>query len=310
MNTNEKEKLLQELKDAIELETQIITQETMLTQQKEVWETKKPVLQVLDTPADTQDYEELGAKGSQIVAPCLSTGIPGFIMTVATLATIGNNGNSAILLLISIPLLIFSVSWLIYNINKREQITLANTDKQNHYADICNDTKKKNEELKSVYNQDMLEWNKSLETLNTYITQPLSATRTLLSKLYDTTAIYPKYRNLPALTSILEYFETGRCDELSGPHGAYNIYEDERRKDTVISQLNLVIDNLEKIKNSQYMLYQQVTSIQQNTAIVIDELEQVKGYTLITAQMTALNAYYAKVNAINSGICASHDLLY
>ena len=85
----------------------------------------------------------------------------------------------------------------------------------------------------------------------------LKKSKALLSSFYNNKElIYPKYHNLPALTSIYEYLVTGRCDELTGPHGAYNLYEDEVRKDTVISQLNLVIDNLEKIKQNQYMLYQ------------------------------------------------------
>ena len=57
-----------------------------------------------------------------------------------------------------------------------------------------------------------------------------------------------------------------------GPHGAYNMYEDEMRKDTVISQLNTVIANLEQIKQNQYMLYQQVKAIQNTASEIGNEL--------------------------------------
>lgn len=122
-------------------------------------------------------------------------------------------------------------------------------------------------------------------------------------------AIYPKYQNLPALTSIYEYFITGRCDELTGPHGAYNMYEDEVRKDTVISQLNTVIENLEQIKQSQFMLYEQVKMIQKTASAINAELAQIKGYTIAMTQLTALNTYYTALNERNSRTTMYYHLL-
>lgn len=126
--------------------------------------------------------------------------------------------------------------------------------------------------------------------------------------MYDKGIIYRKYCTLPALTSIYEYFITGRCTELTGPHGAYNLYEDELRKDTVISQLNTVIENLEQIKQNQYLLYQQVKAIQENTSAIASELRQIKGYTVAIAQLTVLNAYYAALNERNTRITMYYHL--
>ena len=120
--------------------------------------------------------------------------------------------------------------------------------------------------------------------------------------------LYAKYLTLPALTSIYEYFLTGRCDELTGPHGAYNLYEDEVRKDTVIEKLNVVIENLEQIKQSQYLLYQQVKAIQQTTNAIAQELVQIKGYTIALTQLSALNAYYARLNERNTRISMYYHL--
>lgn len=127
--------------------------------------------------------------------------------------------------------------------------------------------------------------------------------------MYKKDYIYEKYHNLPAMTSIYEYLLTGRCDELSGPHGAYNLYEDEVRKDTVISQLNTVIANLEQIKQNQYMLYQQVKTVQSELMQINNEIRQVKGYTVSIAQFTALNAYYAELTARNTGIAAAYHIM-
>ena len=128
-------------------------------------------------------------------------------------------------------------------------------------------------------------------------------------KLYARNVMYPKYQNLPALTSIYEYFITGRCEELIGPHGAYNMYEDEMRKDTVISQLNTVIANLEQIKQNQYMLYQQVKTIQKTASVIGNELAQIRGYTAALTELSAMNAYYNAVSARNSRIMTAYHLL-
>ena len=158
------------------------------------------------------------------------------------------------------------------------------------------------------YQAQMWEWEDSFSRMRDYMARPLNESTALLSSFYASDLIYPKYRTLPALTSIYEYLITGRCEELTGPHGAYNLYEDEMRKDTVISQLNTVIENLEQIRQNQYMLYQQVKGIQENTAAIASELRQIKGYTIALTELTALNAYYAALNERNTRITMYHHL--
>ena len=156
---------------------------------------------------------------------------------------------------------------------------------------------------------NLKQWSDNTEANFCVLNEQLFNTKHLLERLYRLDYIYAKYQNLPALTSIYEYFLTGRCDELSGPHGAYNLYEDEVRKDTVISQLNAVIENLEQIKQNQYMLYQQVKTIQQNTASINYELQQIKSVTFDIAQLSSVNAYYAAITARNTEISAVFHLL-
>lgn len=80
------------------------------------------------------------------------------------------------------------------------------------------------------------------------------------------------------------------------------MYEDEVRKDTVISQLNTVIRNLEQIKQNQYMLYQQVKSINDNTRAIATDLDKIKGHTLQIARSSSLTAYYAALTERNTRI--------
>ena len=184
----------------------------------------------------------------------------------------------------------------------------ALTQKVKSNEKVRNDVIEQNVHQKEVYFKQLKELEDSKQKILNSMVEPFKRTNDIRNKLYAQGLIYQKYLNLPALTSIYEYFITGRCDELTGPHGAYNMYEDEVRKDTVISQLNTVIENLEQIKQNQYMLYQQVKSIQQTTGAIFQELSQIKGYTIAMTQLTALTAYYTALNERNSRIMMYYHL--
>lgn len=85
-----------------------------------------------------------------------------------------------------------------------------------------------------------------------------------LSKYYDLDVIYPKYRNLVALTTFAEYLESGRCKSLYGYTGCYNVYEQELRQNTIIGKLDQVLIQLDQIKKVQFATY---LAIQQSNAI-------------------------------------------
>ena len=174
------------------------------------------------------------------------------------------------------------------------------------YNEDCDLCRKENENRKEefIYNQEC--WKDSCTKMRTTLEKPLKETKENLERVYAKNIIYPKYRNLPALTSIYEYYVTGRCEELSGPYGAYNLYEDEVRKDRIISQLNTVIANLEQIKQNQYKLYEQVCQIQSNTNRMVWELNAIKGYVIELTNLTALNTYYNGVTALNTRIMTSY----
>ncbi|MBR4711255.1 MAG: hypothetical protein IKP10_04430 [Clostridia bacterium] len=86
-----------------------------------------------------------------------------------------------------------------------------------------------------------------------------------MTDYYAKDVIYPKYRALPALTSIYEYLSSGRCSTLTGADGAYNLYETETRQNIIIGQLSAVIENLEQIRTNQYVLYQEMRRINEST---------------------------------------------
>lgn len=166
-----------------------------------------------------------------------------------------------------------------------------------------------NQKKEEAHKRQYRDWEASKQAILQSIQAQMQKSIALRDAFYaQENFLYAKYLTLPALTSIYEYFLTGRCDELTGPHGAYNLYEDEVRKDTVIEKLNVVIENLEQIKQSQYLLYQQVKAIQQTTNAIAQELVQIKGYTIALTQLSALNAYYARLNERNTRISMYYHL--
>lgn len=122
--------------------------------------------------------------------------------------------------------------------------------------------------------------------------QNVNSCNQALKQLYDLDIIFPKYRNFIAISQIYEYYMSGRCTTLEGHEGAYNIFENEARQNIIILQLNNVLNQLEQIKQNQYMIYQ---AIQESNAI----LNQIESNT-------AAIAYNTSVIAENSSICARY----
>lgn len=136
--------------------------------------------------------------------------------------------------------------------------------------------------------------------------------------LYAYNIIFGKYRDVVALSSFYEYLTAGRCTALEGADGAYNIYENEIRLNHVISQLDAVITSLEEIKQNQYMMYQELRSInsslsrlnstmdkaltaiqgiEANTTSMNEYMEHISKNSDVIAHNTAVTAYYSKINA-------------
>ena len=296
--------LLHYIKSAIEIETDMATQKQIISEYAAYSEKKKPQFITQTEPEKPVWYYEnvkldpLGIFASVMGVLC---GIFSFI--VCFLESVIGVGIF-FLLAGSIPFLwVFTRARLKY---KREAKIYAEVNER--YQKQVDRIRAENKNSIDAYTRDIKVWDKATQEMNATLNASLAVTNSLSDRFYANDVIYPKYRNLPALTSIYEYLITGRCEGLTGPHGAYNLYEDEMRKDTVISQLNTVIENLEQIKNNQYMLYQQVKEIRQNTDTIISELQQIGTYTVQIAQLTALNTYYAAMNERNTRITMYYHL--
>ena len=135
-----------------------------------------------------------------------------------------------------------------------------------------------------------------------------------LNKFYAMDIIFPKYRNIFALCSIYEYLASGRCNSLEGHEGAYNIYESELRQDLILIKLDIVISQLEEIKQNQYMLYQEMRAMNSTLRdiskqmgemlskadTIIDNTNTIASNTQQIAQNTAVTALCAQMTAKNT----------
>ncbi|MDO4371758.1 MAG: hypothetical protein Q4D43_10560 [Clostridia bacterium] len=304
MLPEEKQKLLDYIKTAIDVETDIETQNQIKAECTSVMEKKRPMFRTT-TPPPCPAAPMIG----QTPPDDYKMGIVLIIVCpiIALIAGLSGAVGAAILFVV------FAICGLIIAVvSKREtdkaQMKMYETEMRK-YEQILEWNTRNDREKKKQYDIDFAGWSKLRDEVTNTFVKTLNKTQEIRTKLYDKNLIYPKYQNLPALTSIYEYFITGRCEELTGPHGAYNMYEDEMRKDTVISQLNTVIANLEQIKQNQYMLYQQVKTIQKTASVIGNELAQIRGYTAALTELSAMNAYYNAVSARNSRIMTAYHLL-
>ena len=96
------------------------------------------------------------------------------------------------------------------------------------------------------------------------------------------------------MCSICEYLESGRCSELGGPDGAYNLFEQEIRMNLIITQLGLIISELDEIRENQAMLYDAISTGNRLTSQQTNESIRLGEYN---AQQNAITAYNTQQTA-------------
>lgn len=139
------------------------------------------------------------------------------------------------------------------------------------------------------------------------LSSSLLESKKLLMRLYSSDIIFPKYQNLVATTTMYEYFASGRVSELTGPDGAYNLYEQELRSNIIINKLDTISSQLEKIKNNQYVLYEAIKDTNKYLSEITGELKSInEGILSIDsgindiAHSSKITSYYSEITAKNT----------
>ena len=187
------------------------------------------------------------------------------------------------------------------NSKKRKQIESIN--EENSACEKQYQMQVKNENLR------MQKENKQKKILLNEIEQ-LRITRDKCKKtldiLYQLDVVHVKYRGFVTITMLYEYFDTGRCDSLTGHEGAYNIYENEIRMNLIIAKLDDVIKQLETIQQNQYMMYEAILDCNRITKELCQSTEQ--NMRLVSEQNAKLDkiAESSDLIAYNSQIAAEN----
>ncbi len=235
------------------------------------------------------------------VAGAIFGGI-GFLATMDQLIFGGYvfNNDDAIglmvaLLLLGVPAGIIGIYYSRKLWEKETQIVhSANENIKKQYENQLSHYQSAEKKAKKTYEKELGEYNTLLPIYEAETKDQLTQLDDLLKKLtatreklYSADIVYSKYRDLIAISTIYEYLASGRCSELEGPNGAYNLYENELRANIIIGSLGQIISDIQQIKNGQFALYQELHNSNRVIANILCNI----------ADNTQLTAYYANVAA-------------
>ncbi len=151
------------------------------------------------------------------------------------------------------------------------------------------------------------------EQMNDFQENVMKPTSQALQALYSLDILHPKYRDLVAVSSIYGYLDTGRCTQLEGHEGAYNIYEDERLQKIIISKLDDVINRLDRIEQNQYMLYRAIQYGNAQRNQIMQDIRKMsddnKRHHEKMEQHGEAAAYYSRMAAQNTEAMLLYDML-
>jgi len=167
-----------------------------------------------------------------------------------------------------------------------------------------NELARKENEIISQKNQDIMNMVPSRSRLVkdqiAKAEEKYAETHRLLWQYYNKGIVFEKYRSLVPICMFYEYLQSGRCSELTGHEGAYNIYENEIRMNIILSKLDDIIERLDRIESNQYTLAHAIretnAEVNKLTGIVQNQSSKLEDIN----ENVALSAYYNKISAINT----------
>ncbi|MGN0522044.1 MAG: hypothetical protein ACI4IQ_05340, partial [Eubacterium sp.] len=139
--------------------------------------------------------------------------------------------------------------------------------------------------------------------------------------------LHPNYQGLIPISIIYGYFDTGRCSQLQGHEGAYNLYEDEKMKGMIINKLDVVSKQLGELNNA--MVYvgkaieecnerlselestseRMISSVNSMNSNISNQLNGVSNQMSAIESNTANSAYYAEIGAKMTTFNTVYNLL-
>ena len=325
------------LKHVVELESSVYMQENALQRSRNELKLDLPPIEHIEQPERKQFHkpspptrEELSKKDKtdkSVYIIALFTAI--ICEIIITALTVQNAPIIAIVFTLFVVLMCIVPILKITQYNKKQKELDTKYEKQMEIYDkrlksyeesVESEKAKYDEELKAYHRKveqaKLLHDDKCATAKNNYekalrlvnsLEKPLRDTKEILERLYSFDYIFPKYRNLVAASTFYEYFITGRVSELEGPDGAYNLYEAELRQNLIINRLDNIISQLDKVRENQFILYQEVKKtndtlkgISNDIHGILTTTKKIEDNTELISKATSLTAYYSEIVAQNT----------
>lgn len=119
-----------------------------------------------------------------------------------------------------------------------------------------------------------------LQHAATSICENIDSLRTVLKQHYNMNVVYSTYRNMIAVTQLMEYIESGVASTLEGSHGAYAQYLQDIRANRICSKLDDISRQLDLITQNQTKL----ATLLSNIVKIVGEIDETLGQNLKTVQ--------------------------
>ena len=126
--------------------------------------------------------------------------------------------------------------------------------------------------------------------------------------MYSTGIVYDSYQTLPALCQLLQYFESGRFSKLGE---AYNQYELEVRLDKIITKMDMVLKEIEKIRENQIKLYEVAKRIESQVSsmnLTLNQCTSTLDHLKATSEMTAISSTITAATSLTIEKLLKEDL--
>ena len=125
-----------------------------------------------------------------------------------------------------------------------------------------------------------------------------------LDRIYSCGVIYVKYQTLEACTAFLEYLESGRCDRLEGPYGAYNKFDTESYRKQSISnlqgikmRLDIIISNQNRLEIIAMKMSESIEDMKKDIKNICATTKNIETISLEIAENTKISAWSSTVLA-------------
>lgn len=316
------DEMIKYLHTAVELESSIVCQEESKKRASKELERRKPTKRLPPEPSKKAVPRPIYQNQSTVVGTnwqgSLKAGIifagVGVIFGIITAFVVGM--ILPFLVITGIGLIVGSIfaipSLLLRNHHNKllDEDKIVNDERQKQYEAECQKAaaeyqaaleqyKRECQYADQDYQRKLMAYNKAEKALYP-LSETIRKTEETLSELYNLDWIFPKYRNMVAVCTFYEYFMSGRCSTLTGADGAYNLYEAELRQNLIINKLDMIVSQLEQIKQNQYTLY---TEMKKATAIaesISKDISQISSQTDSIAEATSVIALCSKATAQNT----------